>query len=663
MGYTHLLENYVGYPWSGIMKKSFFVLQLFVIAGIVAFVIYSAVKPVPKLDYTPEAWSSWNGFSAISYAGITKKGDDVHVSKQQFEDHLRALKQAGYQTIKPEDVVAFLKGGYPLPEKALVLIIEGDRKDSFLYATPLLRKFGFTATMCVPTANIPGWDSFYLQEDDLKKIFSEAHWNPCSMGNSAVKEIPINSSGGKGHFLTTRQWTDNKSEDDTTFMKRVTDDYVRAAQILSKVSDSPVSLYLYPFADPGTSAQADPLAAEINQKAVEAHHKAAFITANNPFNGAAIRPYALNRLRIPGSWDASQLVNALNSSMPARTAVSGIGDKSRWIIQGEILQQGNNVSLVSGTSMWLRGSDAWSDADIRISMVMPKKSVVALYVRSEGNNSFERLSIYNQTIDLQEQTGTKAQTLSRSSIQYTGKDAVTFRLRVKRNRAWVWYNDRLLAGQIPLSSYITQGRIGISCQQGEVQILDFQAEQIPKIFAFAESFRSIAPSLQQDISAVLSPWFFSDMPPTLDKKQYTDLLVAASSGVQTIPMVKTPDEMTSDETQKFVQKIVALLRKPVLHPLISHLAVYGSSLTLSEELHKEGYTLVRIVSAEQAIQLIREKQDLHKDILLIDDPGGEATNTVKDILHALPPDRIIIRTDRQESGISGIGTAVSVQKK
>ncbi|MDQ7787656.1 MAG: hypothetical protein RDU01_08605 [Thermodesulfovibrionales bacterium] len=645
------------------MKKIFFVLQLFVLAGIVAFVIYSAVKPVPKLNYTPEAWSSWNGFYAISYAGVTKKGDGAHVSRQQFEDHLRALGQAGYQTIKPEDVVAFLEGRSPLPEKALVLIIEGDRKDSFLYATPILRKFGITATLCVPTANIPAWDSFYLQEDDLIKIFSEAHWNPCSMGNSAVKEIPINSSGGKGHFLTTRQWTDNKSEDDTTFKKRVTADYDRAAQVLSKVSNRPVSLYLYPFADPGTGAQADPLAAEINRKAVEAHHRAAFITANNPFNGATVRPYALNRLRIPGNWDTSKLIHTLNSSMPSRTAVSGMGDKSRWTTQGDILQRGNSVSLVSGTSMWLRGSDAWSDADIRISMVIPEKSVVSLYVRSEGNDSFERLSIHNQAVNLQERKGTEAQTLFRSAIKYNEKDPQNFRLRVKRNRAWIWYNDKLLAGQIPLSSYIAQGRIGISCQQGEVQILDFHAEQLPKVFAFTESYRTISPPLQQDISAVLPPWFLSYAPPTVDKKQRMDLLIAASSGVQTIPIVQTAQEMTPLEIQGFVQKIVALLRDPVLHPLISYLAVYGSSHSLAEELHKEGYSLVLIVSAEQAMQLIKQKKDLYKDILLIDKQVGDAKNAMKNILHTLPPDRIIIRADQQEAGVAGIGTAVSVQKK
>ena len=86
------------------MKKAFVGIQILAFIAIIAYIIYSFLQPTPKLAYFPETWNSWEGFYALSYAGVTKKEDTIYVSRQELRKQLEALKKAGYNTIKPDDV-------------------------------------------------------------------------------------------------------------------------------------------------------------------------------------------------------------------------------------------------------------------------------------------------------------------------------------------------------------------------------------------------------------------------------------------------------------------------------------------------------------------------------------------------------------------------------
>lgn len=83
------------------------------------------------------------------------------VTPGQFERQLRWLKRRGYTTVSPADWLAYVLEGKALPKKPLLLTFDDAYADLAEYCFPLLEKYGFTAVVFVPTADIGGtntWD-------------------------------------------------------------------------------------------------------------------------------------------------------------------------------------------------------------------------------------------------------------------------------------------------------------------------------------------------------------------------------------------------------------------------------------------------------------------------------------------------------------------------
>jgi hypothetical protein len=649
------------------MKKVFVGIQVLAFIAIIAYIIYSFLQPTPKIDYYPETWNSWEGFYTLSYAGVTKKEDTIYVSRQLLREQLDALKKAGYKTIKPDDVVAFLEGRSPLPDKALLLLFEGGRKDSFLYATPILQRLGMTAVMCSPTGQMGMFDSFHLREGDLEKIYKNPHWNPCSMGNDAINEIQSDSSGRKGHFLTTRKWLGKQYEDGAAFQRRVSEDYANAAHILEKVNRGPVATYLYPFADTGKGPEADPLAEEVNRKALAEYHKIAFTSSDNPFNSFFSNPYDLNRLRVQSTWDAAKLIDILKESMSREEPVSNIDDLSLWFIRGGVRKEGNTITFTTGSGIWLRGSDYWSDVDIKATVNLASEASAALYVRADGTDSYVRLTLGQNKIVLLEHHKNTSQTLIRETVPVTGNGNHSLRLRIKGNRAWIWHNDNLKAASVPISPSIVRGRIGIVCPGSNIKLLDFSAAPIPKVFAFEEQYHTLPQALKQKISVILPIWFSVDMQPGLSEQQRTDFLIAASSGIQTIPVIKSEKKITVEDSERFAEALVTVLTFPTVKPFITHLAVYGLERELPDALHTHGYKLLRIMTVEEALRFIEEKEKLNDDLMLICGNEVEVKKALDRLLHVIPSYHIITNLDNTDgkvpSGISSLLECKNAKEK
>ena len=77
---------------------------------------------------------------------------DLSVTPAQFESHLRALRDAGYQTIPLADLLSHLATGRPqLPARSVVLTFDDGYVDIYENAFPLLLQYGFTGTIFVIT--------------------------------------------------------------------------------------------------------------------------------------------------------------------------------------------------------------------------------------------------------------------------------------------------------------------------------------------------------------------------------------------------------------------------------------------------------------------------------------------------------------------------------
>ncbi len=620
------------------MKKLFNLLQWAALVALVFLLARSLTRPIPEPDYDPGQWNAWQGFHAISYAGVTRRGGPDYVSSTQLATHLNALREAGYKTITPEDVEAFLDGRSPLPERALLILFEGGRKDSLVSATPLLRQFGQVATLCIPTSLTRGWGSFYVKASDARKFLKDPHWSVASMGHAALSSIPI-AGRKRGHFLAHRMWIGTRGETAEEYRARVEADIAEAARILGRAARRPVASFLFPYADVGLSADAAPDAGEVLRAAVGAHHRLAFSRADDAFNSPESDPLQLTRLRVRGDWSADKLLDTLAKAEPDGEPVAHLGGEANWSVSGEAAFTGDSLTLAPGARAWLRGSSDWSDAEFTARFDRPPGGAVDFYLRYAGPTRYLRLHFDDTGLRAQERIGRTMQTLAFHPAGEGAPVPGEIQVKVRGNRLWIG------AGRpLPLTQFTTRGRLGIEASTHPVAVRAFSAGKFNGLLVEADSFRSLPAALRIESSHWLAPWFSTDEAPAFTPAMRSELLAAAAEGVRVIPWVR--GGLANADPPAYADRLAARLTNTAARGLIRCIALDPDGLPLAEPLRQRGYTILHYADARQAGALV-ETRRLGRDgdlLLLQADPlaGGEMLSRLQ---REMPASRIFWMTD------------------
>lgn len=627
------------------MKRLFTLLQWLLVLLLVAGVVWSYFRPKPTPDYKPETWQSWKGFMAISYAGMARRPSEKYPSPAVLLDHLRALRDAGYQPIRPEDAAAFLAGRRPLPERALLIFFEGGRKDSLIRATPALQRTGFIGTMAVPTMYFDKWGSAYMKKPDLRAAARLPHWAFASMGHRAVSDIPVSETGVHGRFLTQRQWLGTRFETDDEFKKRITGDYYISQDLLEAATLQTVLTYVYPYGDAGTGPHADPLAAEINRAAVSTRFSLAFVRGEDPFNGPEAAPFHLSRLRIPGTWDGQRLVRELQQFEPNKEPVAGFSDATRWFLQDKAMLQNGSLQLGDGGTAWLRGSESWSDLEAVWQAVPESGARISVYLRYVGPGSYVRVTLEDTgTVRVQERLLNRL--LGLGSVRLPDSSAQTeLRIVLRGRRAWVYAGDRKLLGPLPLSRETANGRVGIGCEGGTATLTAFTAQPNPSYVAVGTGYAALAPDAQRVVQAVVAPWFRQGIPPKVEMAQREDVLRAGADGVTIIPLIEMSDDPAPDQAEAWVESLGEAMNHPVLRSLVGEVAIRGIQPNMSAALRKAGFRVLHMLSMAEAQALPNEPallQEYATDRFLLDVENAEASALLDVWLRNLPAPRLIV---------------------
>lgn len=88
----------------------------------------------------------------------------------QFEAHLKALKEGGYHVLPLGTIVAAFRDHTPLPDKAVAITIDDAYKSILTRAWPLLKAAGFPFTVFVATDPVDGGFKDYMSWDDIKTL-------------------------------------------------------------------------------------------------------------------------------------------------------------------------------------------------------------------------------------------------------------------------------------------------------------------------------------------------------------------------------------------------------------------------------------------------------------------------------------------------------------
>jgi peptidoglycan/xylan/chitin deacetylase (PgdA/CDA1 family) len=153
----------------------------------------------------------------------------TNTSLEDFRTHLDILRQGGYQVLPLTEVVARLRAGQPLPERCVAISVDDAFRSFLSGAMPLLREYGYPATVFVNTGEINGPD--YLSWEELRRLAAEG----VEIGNH---------SAAHGYLLDRRP-----GESRALWRQRVRAEMQRAQQELTARLGMTPRLFAYPYGE------------------------------------------------------------------------------------------------------------------------------------------------------------------------------------------------------------------------------------------------------------------------------------------------------------------------------------------------------------------------------------------------------------------------------
>lgn len=101
------------------------------------------------------------------------------ITPEQFEAQMSFLHAEGYKTISLSELQEKISQNQPLQEKVVVITFDDGRKGIYTSALPIMKKYGFTATIYIVPSwvegqNIPAEESYspILTWDELRELFA-----------------------------------------------------------------------------------------------------------------------------------------------------------------------------------------------------------------------------------------------------------------------------------------------------------------------------------------------------------------------------------------------------------------------------------------------------------------------------------------------------------
>jgi peptidoglycan/xylan/chitin deacetylase (PgdA/CDA1 family) len=96
-----------------------------------------------------------DGFQMVPILAYHRFGDDCEgplcLPTRVFDQQMKYLKDNGYRAVSCSDLLAFLEYRKALPEKAVVITLDDGYRSAYEIAYPILKKYGFTATLFIYT--------------------------------------------------------------------------------------------------------------------------------------------------------------------------------------------------------------------------------------------------------------------------------------------------------------------------------------------------------------------------------------------------------------------------------------------------------------------------------------------------------------------------------
>jgi peptidoglycan/xylan/chitin deacetylase (PgdA/CDA1 family) len=163
------------------------------------------------------------GIPILMYHSIGyEQGSLARVTKENFKNQMKYLKDNGYVTLTLNDAYDFFINNKTVPEKSIVLTFDDGYEDNYLEALPILKEFKFKATIFVIT-------------DSVDK-------SPDYMTSVQLKEIQANGFDIESHTTNHENLKESSYEKQVKSMQDSKD-------YLEKILDKKIEYIAYPYGE------------------------------------------------------------------------------------------------------------------------------------------------------------------------------------------------------------------------------------------------------------------------------------------------------------------------------------------------------------------------------------------------------------------------------
>jgi peptidoglycan/xylan/chitin deacetylase (PgdA/CDA1 family) len=95
------------------------------------------------------------GLSILMYHKVSEgKVDGISISAEKLKRQFEFIRRKGYHTLSFDELAAAIKIGKPLPKRPLILTFDDAYRNFQQYAVPLLKAYGFKASVFIPVGFI-----------------------------------------------------------------------------------------------------------------------------------------------------------------------------------------------------------------------------------------------------------------------------------------------------------------------------------------------------------------------------------------------------------------------------------------------------------------------------------------------------------------------------
>jgi len=94
------------------------------------------------------------GIPVLMYHHINRVGSFITVTPENFERQMRFLKEGGYQTLNTKDYIEIMNLQRTVPKKAVMITFDDGWLDNWVFAFPMLKRYGLKAVLFVVTSHI-----------------------------------------------------------------------------------------------------------------------------------------------------------------------------------------------------------------------------------------------------------------------------------------------------------------------------------------------------------------------------------------------------------------------------------------------------------------------------------------------------------------------------